>query len=526
MSPLRLAGALILVIVLTTAQGGVGTSAAGGPPDPAGAGRERIELPGADEPHTPPSLNRVMAFRYFLSGAPDPAASLVLVPGLNSGPNTFDILARDLVAASDGRLSVWVVGLRPTLLQDRRGIWEALADRNPDVALAYYYGKFAIRGRTFRLLPRGAAPYAAYWGLDVHLRDVRVVVQEAHRRFPQAPVFLGGHSLGAILAALYAGYDFARVPQPAPVPRVGGIPAPSPGAGARDIRGLVLLDGVPLRIIPRLTDRQYLHGLWIPGAGRVPGVAQITSPDPRKRASPFTETSGLARTQDSILFDVITVYAYLRPEERSPLPFHPRDGLAITNEALLGAVLSDQMQPDLFVRASVGRPLGIFPRIPDPANVNPEGLLDLSRGRPLPGQALIRWPSSQKRHAPPGHVDLEALEEAILRPGGDFTEWYVPWRLVLDVGLAAHLDTSDEFARQFLSVTQTHYMQLPVLIVGAGRGLVRHSGDTLFYRGLIGTPPGEVTVRILPQYTHLDIEDAADNAAVPLIRDWIQSALH
>jgi hypothetical protein len=524
MSPLRVTGILAIALTLLAVQGRT-QGAALASIQPNDVMRERLELQGADEPHTPPVLNRVVAFRYFAPDAPAPEATLVLIPGLNSGPNTLDLLARALVASSDARLSVWTVGPRATLLQDRRGIDASLAYQNPDFALAYYYGRFSIDGHTFQPIGPNATPYAAYWGLDVQLRDIRAIVQEARRRFPDAPVFLGGHSLGAIWAALYAGYDFGRAPGPSPVPRLSdGAPAPSPRAGARDLRGLVLLDGVPLGYLPRLSSNQYLDGFAIPGVVRFPGVDQLTATDPRRRVRPFTNTSDLARPQDSILFDVVATYAYLRPHDRSTFPFYPKQKVPITNEALLGSILSDEIQPDLFIRASVGRPLGIFPRVPDPAYVNPKGLLDLERGRPAPGHRLIRW-LPYGPNPPAGYVDLRTLEAAILRPGGDFTQWYVPWRLFLDMGLADRLDTSDAFASRYVSLTQVRYTALPVLIIGAGRGLVRQPGDTMFYRRSISTPASEVTVKILRRYTHLDIEDAADNAAVPLIRSWIESQL-
>lgn len=522
MSPLRTAGTLVVAMVLVAVQGRApGASQASLRPDD--VIRERLELRGADEPRTPPALNRVVAFRYFVPRSPTPEAVLVLVPGLNSGPNTLDLLARSLVASSDARISVWTIGPRATLLQDRRGIEAALAYQNPDFALAYYYGDFPIDGHTFRPLDASAAPYAAYWGLDVQLRDIRAVVIEARRRFPNAPVFLGGHSLGAILAALYAGYDFGRIPGPSPVLRLAdGAPAPSPDAGAHDLRGLVLLDGVPLGYLPRLSPGRYLHGFSIPGVVHFPGVDQLTASDPQQRVAPFTDTPDLARPRDSILFDVVATYAYLRPHDRSYFPFYPKQKVPITNEALLGSILSDQVQPDLFIRASVGRPLGIFPRIPDPAYVNPRGLLDLERGRPVPGHQLIRW-LPYGPDGPPGRVDLRALEAAILKPGADFTQWYLPWRLFLDLGLADRLDTSDAFAARYMSLTQVRYTALPLLIIGAGLGLVRHVGDASFYRRSIATPEREVTVEILQGYTHLDIEDAADNAAVPLIRAWIEA---
>ncbi len=515
----RLAGALLLVLFVASPQGGPVIHAA-----PA-VDRERIDIPGTDESHTPAEFNRVRAFRYFGTGPAEPAAALVLLPGINSGPNTLDILARALVGRAPVPLEVWVVEPRATLLQDRRGVRAAIQRDNPDVALAYYYGKFPVEGRVFTHRHQGETGFAAYWGLDLHLRDIRAVTTEIRRRHPASPVFLGGHSLGAVLAALYAGYDFDRIPGPWPIQEAGGVPVPSAGVGARDLRGLIMLDGVPLPIIPRLSDDQYLHGFRLPGLPRIPGVEQLTATDPRARVGPFTDTSSLARVEDSILFDVIVVYAYLRPEEASTLPFPPRRGLAITNEALLGAVISNQMQRDLFVRASVGSPLGVFDRIPDPVGVNRNGLLDLQSGRPASGERLIRW-IPYDRSTPPGRVDLRALEEAILRPGGDFTQWYMPWRLVLDLGLAANLDTSDSFARQYVSLTQMRHMALPTLIIGAGNGLIRRAEAMRFFLDHIATPPNRVSVAVLPGYTHLDIENAADNDAVTMMLRWLDAVLH
>ncbi|HYM70119.1 MAG TPA: hypothetical protein VEZ44_11020 [bacterium] len=512
----RLGIALLLVLLLSAAISGTGQAQ----PSPDAVVRAVVDVQGAQETHTPEPYNHAVAFRYFAPGAPPPTVVLVLIPGLNSGPNTLDILARQLIARNP-RLEVWIDAPRATLLQDRRGVVAALAYGNPDFALSYYYGGMPIDGNTYRPLAPDAAAYAAYWGLDVHLRDMHAIVQEAHRRAPGARVVLGGHSLGGILSALYAGYDFDRIPGPDPVPLADGVPAPSPGAGARDISGLLLVDGIPLSLIPRLTGGQYLDGVSIPLLPRIPGVRALI----RRLASPFSDLEDVARPQDSVLLDVVASYAYLRPDAASHLPFPPRNGLPMTNEALLGGIVSDQTQPDLFVRASIGAPLGVFKRIADPANINRDGLLDLASGRPAPGHALIEW-IPYNRSEPRGRVDLRALVTAMLRPGADFTQWYVPWRLVLDLGLAAGLDTSDEFARRFASLTQVRYTKLPVLILGAGNGLLRRPQTTMFYRAHIATPPGDVGVEIFPGFTHLDIEDAVDNPAVSRILAWLDGMLH
>ncbi len=519
MSRLPPAGVLLL-IVCATAPVGV-TESARGAASAESVTREHIVLEGLDEPHTPALLNRIRAFRYYIPGSPNPRTGLVLIPGLNSGPNTLDLLARALVAR--GRtLEVWVVESRPSLLQDRRGVEAALDYHHPDFALAYYFGRMPIDGQTFHRLDRTAAGYAAFWGLDMHLRDIRAVVQEVRRRFPETRMILGGHSLGAILAAMYAGYDFGRIPGPVPVPLAKDVPAPSEEAGAHDLQGLLLLDGLPLRIIPHLAPAEYTRGFRLPFVGRIPGVEDLVAPDSGRRVGPFTDTSSLARTEDSLLFDVVAVYAYLRPDGASYFPFPPRRGLSITNEALLGAILSDHMQADLFIRTGVGSPQGVFQHIPDPEGIAPGGLLDLRSGQPVPGDTLIRW-IPYDRSTPRGRVDLRMLEEAILRPGGDFTQWYVPWRLVLDIGLGAGLDTSDPFARQYLSLTQVRYTSLPLLIIGAGHGLIRNSGETAFYLHRIATPPQEVSMEFLPEYTHLDVEVAADNPAVPRILGWLEA---
>ena len=517
------AAALLVALTLCAAGGSALSRAQAAPVTPDLVPRERLSFQGADEPHTPPALNRVDAYRY----AVDPAAGaggppdvvLVLVPGLNSGPNTLDLLARDLVAR-DPVLEVWVAEPRAGLLQDRRGVTTALANRDPNFALGYYYGGLAIDGQKFKALDPKTVPSAAYWGLDLQLRDIRVVIGEVRKRFPSARVLLGGHSLGGMIAALYVGYDFGRRPGPNPIPEAAGKIAPSPDAGARDVDGLVLIDGIPIHLPVKLQPAQYLEGLNFPLIGKVPGINTLLAADPRKRASPFTDTSSIARTQDSILLDTVAVYAYLQPDAPSRLPFYPRNGLPITNEALLAAVLSDQMQPDIFIRASIGSPLGVFDRMNDPAGIQPGGLLKLSTGRPVAGETLIRW-IPYDRSTPRGLVDLRRLEAAILRSEGDFTQWYMPWRLVLDLGLSLGLDTTDEFARRYVSLTQMQYVDLPILLLGAGRGLIRSAKMANFYLDHTATRRDRVRIAIFPQYSHLDIEDAEQNEAVAHILDWL-----
>src|ERR1700737_3212813 len=118
MTMLRGLAALILASLCAAPTGGAvyAQPAALGEPD---AVRTLVDLPGANEPHTPSTYNRARAFRYARPGGPAPSTVLVLIPGLNSGPNTMDILARALLGGPGPSLEVWVSASRPTLLQDR-----------------------------------------------------------------------------------------------------------------------------------------------------------------------------------------------------------------------------------------------------------------------------------------------------------------------------------------------------------------------------------------------------------------------
>ena len=74
--------------------------------------RDLVDVAGADEPHTPPALNRAIAFRYHAPQAERPSAALLLVPGLNSGPNSLDLISRALVATYGPSLEVWAMAMR------------------------------------------------------------------------------------------------------------------------------------------------------------------------------------------------------------------------------------------------------------------------------------------------------------------------------------------------------------------------------------------------------------------------------
>jgi hypothetical protein len=97
----------------------------------------------------------------------------------------------------------------------------------------------------------------------------------------------------------------------------------------------------------------------------------------------------------------------------------------------------------------------------------------------------------------------------------------MPWRLLLDLGLSLGLNTADPFSRRYVSLTQVRYVDLPMLILGAGRGLLRSPGMANFFLEHTATPRSRVRIAVFAHYSHLDIEDAVDNQAAATILEWL-----
>lgn len=151
---------------------------------------------------------------------------LVLVPGTNGGRGDFTLTARELVKDVPG-LQVWAVDRRSQALEDTSVFAQALAGTvTPKAMFDYYAGWIADPSIQPHYQPPDASKlgFAANWGLQVQLEDVRAVIRKA-RAGGAKRVILGGHSLGASVAVAYASWDFAGRP------------------GYEDLDGVVLIDG-------------------------------------------------------------------------------------------------------------------------------------------------------------------------------------------------------------------------------------------------------------------------------------------
>jgi cysteine-rich repeat protein len=184
-------------------------------------------------------LNRASYTRFFMPGAGDPDAVLVLVPGFAGGAGSFRTLAEHLLQRTDAnaqiRLEVWAYERRSNQLEDTAGAEIAEDDLDHLLALDWFFGgsmSLTLDPRLSRRAVFHAGPDVAFianFTPQVFAHDIDAVI-EAARALPSAPaVFLGGHSLGTLFTARYAATDLD----------VGAPVLP----GASKLAGLVLLEG-------------------------------------------------------------------------------------------------------------------------------------------------------------------------------------------------------------------------------------------------------------------------------------------
>ncbi|HEX2086755.1 MAG TPA: hypothetical protein VHF89_13840 [Solirubrobacteraceae bacterium] len=305
---------------------------------------------------------------------------LVLVPGYSAGAGTFNIVGPELADRVPG-LQVWAVDRRSQALEDTQVFQRGLVDEATlKQVFDYYVGWITDKSieRHFTPPDPKSLSFAAEWGLPTHLGDLRRVVRAARRRGRR--VILGGHSLGASTAAIYAAWDF------------GGRP------GFRDLDGIVLIDG---GVLGTFDDAERVREV----RRRLRGV----------REQPFADLVGLGLPWAQGVFTGLGgLYALKEPTGESPfwnyelLPAKFRPPVAVTNRALLAhAFDEDTSPPDLpLIHLRAGR-------LADSGE--PRDWVD---GEVTPSANVARFFGAQN-------------------PNG--VEWYFPQRLSLDVDGASEL---------------------------------------------------------------------------------------
>jgi pimeloyl-ACP methyl ester carboxylesterase len=229
---------------------------------------EFVQIPGAHAPGTPAPLNRAtfLRVRSALDNEPTHADAVVVAqPGFASTAGLWLNTAAAMVhnasqrtCRGDGdadrddrhcRLEVWVVQRRSNLISDTLGLFLARAQKNPTVALDYYFGasilsfdptrpgKFPLAppdtllghsDAVFRPLQQADLPFEADWGYETYSADVTAMISLIKEESGAKNIFLGGHSQGGLFTSVYA-----------------GTLLPDGRRGQDQLAGLIYLDGGP-----------------------------------------------------------------------------------------------------------------------------------------------------------------------------------------------------------------------------------------------------------------------------------------
>ena len=177
---------------------------------------EYLDVQGWAEPNTPAEHNKLGVLRYSPEGKAATAA-VILIPGNGGGAPSFDIIGRWL--AENAGVEVWAIDRRSNHLEDHTGTDMALKDGDIMGGGAYYMGG------QFKRLTAADVPFVKNWGLATHLNDIGEVVKQIQARGIK-DIFLGGHSLGAMMTQTYGAYEL-----------------PDGQAAYKGLRGLILFDG-------------------------------------------------------------------------------------------------------------------------------------------------------------------------------------------------------------------------------------------------------------------------------------------
>ncbi|MCP9949617.1 hypothetical protein [Actinomadura madurae] len=498
--------------------------------------RVRVPLPASAGPR-PEACDWLSYLRFRHKDGPAESARadriLVAQPGILEGAGAFDSVARNTVAAAarSGRhIEFWALDRRSNCLEDGTGIQAGLKAKDVHLAVDYYYRQKEVDGRKFAgYQTNDQVKWLQHVGLDQTVRDqydlmIKELPDQAARK---RKMMCGGHSLGGVLTAYFAEWDFD------------GNPSTTGDAGYNQCSGYFALDTRIETGLPGFGDG--FPEDWVPllrfGAGAVQAGLE-TGVVPRALSAPAvvnTETmnllgiAGLAArlapggvsdlsTYIPSSFNTDTTYRVLFSKDYPTfLKGSPtvRD-FRFTNAAALGGLLDDNSEPLAFMQASVGFWDGgkiVDKEFPAPNDLEESGLGGLSRllGKEKkaipdePGGPLFTWRNFDRVGAPddPVHkskdgrpfttagkevTDIAELARSLSEHPLDFTEHYFPTKMVTDIALADAPGIADD------AVHEGGLTANPTLNLEAGDGLFSDPR------------PGDV---VAPGYQHLDVLTAS-----------------
>lgn len=500
----------------------------------------------------PGELDYITYLRYAVNGTrgdgTDANAVVVGLSGLHAGNNGFDYFAKQLVskAKADRGMNVefWALDRRVNNLEDTTGLNKAeelghLAGetQNPEyleeaaeVIDGYYYKGWEVDGKTFQgFLTNESAPYLSEFGLRVAMEDVYTLITTM---FPDPEVrkkrvYVAGDSLGAVLAADFACWDFD------------GDPSTLDDTGYNNIAGVIALDALMTpNAVPINNDILQFAMDFLPAS--MQNLLNMTG------LSTYSQTLNMLRegTLDVLLptseigyvpttylgVEVNAMIADAAPEEESvfyqrtaDLEVDPRSDVILrlcmsrdlwqflsgevwqkkvrfTNEALFGMVFDDNFNPITMNQCAMGFLTGgpvaekSFPAIGNLDAVLPGFMWDPISGFmpydkmyiPTSTRDLYRWVNSDeidgtdagRYTSSAGEVsDLHDVAKCCYEGPSNIAEWYYTTRLFADI-MIANVRGADRYGLNLLHTDQLE--EVPTFIrlneEGTNIGYARMNG--------------------------------------------------
>ncbi len=492
--------------------------------------RIKSPLPKSVGPH-PAACNWLSYLRYRDTDGPQRSADadriLIAQPGVLEGASAFDTLARNTIAraAEQGvHLEFWALDRRSNCLEDHTGVDASIEKNNPGLAVDYYYRGRTVNGKRFGgYRSNQSLKWLSAMGLAQTVEDQYALMRAElpEQRTRRDKVLCGGHSLGGVITAYFAQWDF------------GGDP------GYKQCGGYFALDSAISLTVPFAPD-------WIPSdlvgqlsagtsqihagieAGVIPASANLPAlinPETMNllaiagaaaRTAPSAE-SRLMHIQNPNIDTSLRILFSRDGTEAATLGTLPVRQIRLTNTAALGSLLDNNSQPLAFLQTANGFYRGgpvvdkDFP-LPNALNQSARSFTATALGPdrlalPTARGPLYDWANfnevqsggarsskGQTFTAPNREVtDINQLASNLADHPLDFTEQYFPTMLLADtIEGPAHLK---RYLKHSHGITANHTL---ALVGGSGLTIGHKKGGT-----------GTITTVVAPGYHHLDVLTAS-----------------
>lgn len=501
--------------------------------------RVKIPLPASAGPH-PAACDWLSYLRYRAAGGPAQSARadriLIAQPGIFEGAGAFDSVARDTVAraAAEGKhIEFWALDRRSNCLEDHTGAAAALAERNPQVAVGYYYRHQTAGGRAFAGFKQsGQLGWLAHVGIAQTVTDEYDLMAEElpSQALRQRKVLCGGHSLGGTITAFFAEWDFGGQPgyrQCAGYFALDSTISTSPGSLSGMPTGPAASDaglgydavqaGLDAGAIPRDLNLPVLINAETENLLDIYGVAADVAPSAEN-----TVTGALPRDDANIEATERILFSRNAVNFVTGSP-SVRD-FRFTNDAALGALLDSNSQPLALLEVADGFFNGnggtvAVKNFPLPSDLARQPQLQSLDGALLgsdelaipatPHGPLYGWENYDQVGAPGNPVyydshgqpfttaddevtDIHEVARSFAEQPLDFTEWYFPTKLATDIYQASEPQIVGHLKYPG-GVTAR-----PVINLLGGSGLVIRNGAPAYGKTVVA-----------PHYHHLDVLTAS-----------------